>query len=236
MHAGDFMKAKLIVAAVVLGMAVLVLLTGCGNICPVASFTCIPTSGEAPLSVSFDASASSDVDGSITSYAWTFGDAQNGSGVTANHSYIESGIYTTQLTVTDDDGDTDDSTTRTIYVSPSSVGSDEATIQETTTPERLWGVFGNSSGSIFGSVGSIEASPRTTPNKPSSSTHKYLSESTQRKIFYDIIATQDQHPYSNEWNQDVKQAAADHYNVPMNQISDIIQKGATEGWLQPDPP
>jgi len=74
------------------------------------------------------------------------------------------------------------------------------------------------------------------PDVPSSSTHKYLSESTQRKIFYDMIATQDQNPYSNEWDQSVKQAAADSYNVPMSQISDIIQKGATEGWLQPDPP
>ena len=79
-------------------------------------------------------------------------------------------------------------------------------------------------------------SPPNTAYTPSSSTRKYLSESTQRKIFYDMIATQDQHPYSNEWNQGVKQAAADHYNVPMSKISDIIQKGATEGWLQPNPP
>ena len=70
----------------------------------------------------------------------------------------------------------------------------------------------------------------------SSSTRKYLSESTQRKIFYDMIATQDQNPYSNEWNQGVKQAAADYYNVPMSQIGEIIRQGATEGWLQPDPP
>ena len=70
----------------------------------------------------------------------------------------------------------------------------------------------------------------------SSSTRKYLSESTQRKIFYDMTATQDQHPYSNEWNQGVKQAAADYYNVPMSQIGEIIRQGATEGWLQPDPP
>ena len=70
----------------------------------------------------------------------------------------------------------------------------------------------------------------------SSSTWRHLSESTQRKIFYDMIATQDQNPYSNEWDQGVKQAAADHYNIPMSQISNIIQRGATEGWLQPDPP
>jgi len=53
------MKGKRLVVTVALGMLVLVLLTGCGNLSPVASFTCSPSSGEAPLSVSFDASASS---------------------------------------------------------------------------------------------------------------------------------------------------------------------------------
>ncbi|MCB4791770.1 MAG: PKD domain-containing protein, partial [Elusimicrobia bacterium] len=35
-----------------------------------ASFTAAPTTGQAPLTVSFNASASSDPDGSITSYSW----------------------------------------------------------------------------------------------------------------------------------------------------------------------
>ena len=206
------MKIKRVVVTAILAVVVLVLLTGCGNLSPIASFTCIPTSGEAPLNVSFDASVSSDSDGSITYYGWRFGDGKFGgvsSPATASHSYTVPGTYTIRLIVTDDDGSTC-ITAHTIYVSPSSVGSDKATIQETTTPEQLWSVFGNSS--------------------------RHLSESTQRKIFYDMIATQDQNPYSNEWNQSVKQAAADSYNVPMSQISDIIQKGATEGWLQPDPP
>lgn len=63
-----------------------------------------------------------------------------------------------------------------------------------------------------------------------------LSESTQRKIYYDMIATQDLNPYSNEWNEGVKQAAADYYNVPMSTINQIVRKGATEHWLQPPPP
>jgi len=74
------------------------------------------------------------------------------------------------------------------------------------------------------------------PDVPSSSTRTYLSESTQRKIFYDMIATQDQNPYSTEWCEGVKQAAADHYGVPRSTISDIILRGAKETWLQPDPP
>ena len=42
-----------------------------GNTPPSASFTATPTSGPAPLLVSFDASGSSDADGTIASYDWT---------------------------------------------------------------------------------------------------------------------------------------------------------------------
>ena len=77
---------------------------------PTASFTASPTSGQAPLAVSFDASGSSDSDGSIASYAWTFGDGGSSSGVTASHTYSSAGTYTAQLTVTDDDGATDTAT------------------------------------------------------------------------------------------------------------------------------
>lgn len=41
---------------------------------PVASFTATPTSGNIPLTVNVDASASTDPDGTIASYAWTFDD------------------------------------------------------------------------------------------------------------------------------------------------------------------
>ena len=41
------------------------------NAPPAASFTATPTSGEAPLAVSFDGSGSSDSDGSIVTYSWS---------------------------------------------------------------------------------------------------------------------------------------------------------------------
>ena len=71
---------------------------------PVAGFTASPSSGGTPLTVSFNAAASTDPDGSIVSYAWSFGDGGTGSGSTALHTYSSQGTYTATLTVTDDSG------------------------------------------------------------------------------------------------------------------------------------
>ena len=67
------------------------------NAPPVASFT----SSCSGLTCSFNASGSSDPDGTITSYAWTFGDGATGSGATASRAYAAGGTYTVTLTVTD---------------------------------------------------------------------------------------------------------------------------------------
>lgn len=90
------------------------------NAAPVAAFTAGPTSGEAPLYVSFDATTSYDPDGgSLVSYSWDFGDG-TGTGVTTSHTYNTSGIYVVSLTVTDDNGLTN-STSQTITVGVSTV-------------------------------------------------------------------------------------------------------------------
>ncbi len=85
------------------------------NQVPVASFTATPPKGEFPLPVSFDAGASSDSDGTIVDYAWTFGDGTSANGATASHTYSAIGNYTATLFVTDDDGAIG-STTRSIKV------------------------------------------------------------------------------------------------------------------------
>jgi len=85
------------------------------NTSPTASMTVTPRSGTAPLTVEFDASGSCDVDGSIESYKWDFGDGTTGSGVTASHEYMESGTYTVKLTVADN-GQATHSTTEEIQV------------------------------------------------------------------------------------------------------------------------
>ena len=72
----------------------------------------------APLVVSFDGTGSSDPDGSIASYAWSFGDGGTASGPTASHTYTATGTDTARLTVTDNKSATG-SATATITVSPS---------------------------------------------------------------------------------------------------------------------
>ena len=60
------------------------------------------------MTVALDGSASGDTDGTISTYAWAFGDGQTATGPspTASHTYAAGGDYTVTLTVTDDDGST----------------------------------------------------------------------------------------------------------------------------------
>jgi PKD repeat protein/predicted nucleic acid-binding Zn ribbon protein len=81
---------------------------------PIASVTATPTSGTAPLKVSFIGSGT-DKDGSISKYYWTFGDGESSNTKNPSHTYQTSGTYTARLTVTDNEGSTD-SITKKIYV------------------------------------------------------------------------------------------------------------------------
>jgi RHS repeat-associated protein len=61
-------------------------------------------SGVPTQSISFNGSSSFDPDGTITSYAWSFGDGGTGSGATPTHVYAANGTYTVSVTVTDNAG------------------------------------------------------------------------------------------------------------------------------------
>ena len=80
----------------------------------VASFTSACTD----LNCSFDASGSSDLDGTITSYAWNFGDGSAGQGVQVAHTYAAAGTYPVTLTVTDDGGATGTLTANVTVTAP----------------------------------------------------------------------------------------------------------------------
>jgi len=91
--------------------------SGGGNQGPVAIMSANPQSGYAPLGVSFSGTTSYDPDGSITAYAWDFGDTATATGPTAFHTYNKPGSYAAVLRVTDNAGATT-STTQTITVNP----------------------------------------------------------------------------------------------------------------------
>lgn len=91
-------------------VTLLVILPSRGNQPPVASAVASPTSGPAPLLVNFNGSGSSDPDGTISSYAWDFGDGSSASGSSVSHTYNTPGNYMARLTVTDDRGATSSAT------------------------------------------------------------------------------------------------------------------------------
>jgi len=89
------------------------------NRLPVVIFTENTTTVLTDEVIHFDASDSSDPDGSIVSYFWNFGDGTNMSGVVVDHAYADDGIYLVTLTVTDnDDASASATVTKTVLNRP----------------------------------------------------------------------------------------------------------------------
>lgn len=76
------------------------------NNVPTADVSASPTSGPAPLTVTFNGGGSSDPDGDTLTYQWTFGDtqSQNTTTPTVMHTYGSNGTYTASLRVLDSRG------------------------------------------------------------------------------------------------------------------------------------
>lgn len=87
------------------------------NVPPTAAFT----SSCVELSCSFDASGSSDPDGSIVSYAWDFGDGATATTRVSSRTYAAAGNYPVTLTVTDNDG-ASRGTTQTVIATQAPTG------------------------------------------------------------------------------------------------------------------
>ncbi len=86
-----------------------------GNQAPVAYFTATPSTTAVGSAIAMSAAGSSDSDGSIVNYAWSFGDGTNASGVSVSKTYATAGLYTVTLTVTDNGGATN-TTTRAVTI------------------------------------------------------------------------------------------------------------------------
>ena len=108
--------AKPYCAILTVGILLLALVAGCAlfNSAPIARITASVLTGTSPVTVIFNATESTDANGQIVSWSWNFGD---GSGVetgqTVEHTFVSVGkdtVFIVTLTVTDDDGATDDAT------------------------------------------------------------------------------------------------------------------------------
>lgn len=93
----------------------LMTLTACppeqpANQLPVAQASATPNSGTAPLAVAFSSAGSTDPDGTIASYAWTFGDGGTSTDPNPSYTYSAAGAFTATLTVTDNAGGTGSTT------------------------------------------------------------------------------------------------------------------------------
>lgn len=73
-----------------------------GSVAPKAVFTV--ANGGNPSQINLDGSGSSDIDGTLVSYAWNFGDGNTGTGPMPSHSYATGGTYVVQLIITDNAG------------------------------------------------------------------------------------------------------------------------------------
>ena len=107
-----------------------------GNHAPVARATATPASGPTPLTVHFDGSASSDLDGPLA-YEWDLdgdGAFDDGTGVTAQHTYATPGNHLARLRVRDASGLTD------VYSLPITAGTPPQVSMSVSAPPGGWTV------------------------------------------------------------------------------------------------
>ena len=103
---------------------------GAANVAPTANANG-PYTGTEGIAVSFSSAGSSDSDGTISSYAWNFGDGGTSTSANPTHTYASAGSYTATLTVTDNGGLTD-SDNANVTINPASSGGDYASIPYST--------------------------------------------------------------------------------------------------------
>jgi len=113
---------------------------GGGGAGPTASFTATPLVGAAPLTVSFNASASAYAGHAITYYSWDFGDGVTGTGMTTTHTYapLVTTTYNVVLRIIAADN-TEGTTTKSITatVTPATPPTNAPTASFTLAPTRV---------------------------------------------------------------------------------------------------
>jgi YD repeat-containing protein len=128
---------------------------------PTASFTVSPNPVQINQTVTFNGSASSDLDGPITKYEWDLDgngtyETDTGTTATTTKTYASSGVYTVRLRVTDAQGD-HGTTSRALAVDSSASGSYPSRVLGTTGLTNYWRMGESSGTTLADSVGSANA-------------------------------------------------------------------------------
>ncbi|MCB0914045.1 MAG: PKD domain-containing protein, partial [Propionibacteriaceae bacterium] len=106
------------------------------------------------VTLDVSAAGSSDVDGTVVSAGWDFGDGAVATGTTASHTYADAGTYTVTLTVTDDRG-ASASTTRSVTVTAPPANVAPVAAFDVTTDALTVAVDGAASADPDGTVASF---------------------------------------------------------------------------------
>jgi PKD repeat protein len=110
-------------AAAGLITSIILLLSGClftPNLPPEAHILSDTLEGPPPLSIQFDGTSSTDEDGIVTAYYWTFGEGLPSQEMRPTHVYPFPGEYAVVLTVTDHDGASSSATVAVKITKPNS--------------------------------------------------------------------------------------------------------------------
>ena len=166
--------------------------TGIANRAPVASATANPTDGNAPLNVSFDASASTDPDNDTLSFAWNFGDGTTGNGAMPTHNYTTNGTYDAVVTVSDGRGGTDTATVRIDVgnTAPQPTISSPTTNQLFRVGETIT-LQGSATDAEDGNLPNNRLSWEILLHHNNDHTHPYLSPTTGNNITFTAPAPED---------------------------------------------
>jgi PKD repeat protein len=123
----------------------------------VAAFSATPTSGQAPLAVSFSDQST----GSPDSWSWSFGDGGSATTRNPSHTYTAAGTYTVSLTVSNSNGSDTETRTGLITVGedsppPPGPGGYQAAVTGD-NPVGYWrlGGTGTTAGAVVGADGTV---------------------------------------------------------------------------------
>lgn len=105
---------------------------GSDNQAPTAVFTASQPSSDQVTTYAFSSAGTTDKDGTVTTFAWEFGDGTGSAGPSPVHVYGASGSYAVKLTVTDNNGATA-STTSTVDIKTPAVSAAVETAAVTVT-------------------------------------------------------------------------------------------------------